>query len=80
MNTGIYLTYLAKGFPLIRPLVHPCTQHKKDTSIIPGEHRLQILKHITEQDSISQNEINGDHISLTAVVTTVFFDREKHCL
>lgn len=43
----------------------------------PGEHRVQILKHITEQDWTSHNEINGNHILLTAVVTTTFFDREK---
>lgn len=44
----------------------------------PGEHGVQILKHITEQDWTSHNEINGNHILLTAVVTITFFDRGKN--
>lgn len=38
---------------------------------------MQILKHVTEQDWTAHNEINGNHILLTAVVTTTFFDREE---
>lgn len=30
----------------------------------PGEHRVQILKHITEREWTSQHETNGDHLSL----------------
>lgn len=45
--------------------------------MIPGEHRVQILKHNKEQDSISLNETKWDHVSLTAVVTIAFFDRGK---
>lgn len=29
-----------------------------------GEHRARILKHITQRDWTSQNETNGDHVSL----------------
>lgn len=42
-----------------------------------GEHGVQILKHVTEQDWTAHNEINRNYILLTAVVTTTFFDREK---
>lgn len=42
-----------------------------------GQHRVQILEHITKQDWTSQKETNRDHVSLTVVVTTAFFDREK---
>lgn len=41
------------------------------------QHRVQILEHITKQDWTSQKETNRDHVSLTVVVTTAFFDREK---
>lgn len=38
---------------------------------------MQILKDITEQDLILLNETDRDHISLSAVLTTAFFDRGK---
>lgn len=45
--------------------------------MITSEHSVQMLTHITEQDWTSQNEINRDHISPTAAVTTIFLNREK---
>lgn len=38
---------------------------------------MQILKDITEQDLILLNETDRDNISLSAVLTTAFFDRKK---
>lgn len=47
--------------------------------MIPGEHRVQILKDITEQDLILLNETDRDHIPLSAVLTA-FFDRKETTL
>ena len=44
--------------------------------MIPGEHRVQILKDITEQDLILLNVTDRDHIPLSAVLTA-FFDRKE---
>jgi len=45
--------------------------------VTPGQHRVQILEHITKQDWTAQKETNGDHVSLTMVVIMAFFNREK---
>lgn len=50
---------------LFRPLSILEDSIDKDTNIIPGEHKVQILKYVTEPDWASQNETNKDHISLT---------------
>lgn len=42
-----------------------------------GQPGVRILEHITKQDWTSQKETNGDHVSLTVVVTISSFDREK---
>lgn len=39
---------------------------------------MHILRYITEQDLILLNETDRDHISLSAVLTTAFFDRKKN--
>lgn len=59
--------------------VCPCTQHIKDTNMIPGEHRVQSLKHVTEQDWTSQmksTEITSHGLQLSQQA----FRQGKHCL
>lgn len=62
---------------LFRPLSILEDSIDKDTNIIPGEHKVQILKYVTEPDWASQNETNKDHIITDSEETTVCLDREK---